>query len=50
MEGFIATKLDEFAKGKISRRALLETLTVAATTRQPGPQMPPPPIRRSRSN
>jgi catechol 2,3-dioxygenase-like lactoylglutathione lyase family enzyme len=32
MEGFIATKLDEFAKGKISRRALLETLTVAATT------------------
>ena len=32
MEGFVATKLDEFAKGKISRRALLETLTVAATT------------------
>src|SRR4051812_5292199 len=32
MEAFFATKLDEFAKGKISRRALLETLTVAATT------------------
>ena len=32
MESFYATKLDEFAKGKISRRALLETLTVAATT------------------
>jgi len=32
MESFYATKLDEFAQGKISRRALLETLTVAATT------------------
>jgi catechol 2,3-dioxygenase-like lactoylglutathione lyase family enzyme len=32
MEAFIAVKLDEFAKGKISRRQLLETLTVAATT------------------
>ena len=32
MESFYATKLDEFAKGKISRRALLEALTVAATT------------------
>jgi len=32
MEAFFATKLDEFAKGKISRRALLETLTVAVTT------------------
>jgi hypothetical protein len=32
MEAFVATKLDEFAKGKISRRQLLETLTVAATT------------------
>jgi catechol 2,3-dioxygenase-like lactoylglutathione lyase family enzyme len=31
MESFYATKLDEFSKGKISRRALLETLTVAAT-------------------
>lgn len=32
MESFYATKLDEFAQGKISRRALLETLTVAAAT------------------
>jgi len=32
MEAFFATKLDDFAKGKISRRALLETLTIAATT------------------
>jgi hypothetical protein len=32
MDSFYATKLDQFAKGKISRRALLETLTVAATT------------------
>jgi len=32
MESFYATKLDEFAKGKISRRMLLEALTVAATT------------------
>jgi catechol 2,3-dioxygenase-like lactoylglutathione lyase family enzyme len=32
MEAFVAVKLDEFAKGKISRRQLLETLTVAATT------------------
>jgi catechol 2,3-dioxygenase-like lactoylglutathione lyase family enzyme len=32
MESFYATKIDEFAKGKISRRALLETLTVAVTT------------------
>jgi catechol 2,3-dioxygenase-like lactoylglutathione lyase family enzyme len=32
MESFYAVKLDEFAKGKISRRKLLETLTVAATT------------------
>ena len=32
MDSFYAAKLDEFAKGKISRRALLETLTVAATT------------------
>ena len=31
MEAFVAVKLDEFAKGKISRRQLLETLTVAAT-------------------
>jgi hypothetical protein len=32
MESFYATKIDEFAQGKISRRALLETLTVAVTT------------------
>jgi len=31
MEGFIATKLDDFAQGKISRRKLIETLTLAAT-------------------
>ena len=32
MEGFVATKLEEFQQGKISRRQLLETLTLAATT------------------
>jgi hypothetical protein len=32
MESFYAVKLDEFAKGKISRRGLLEALTIAATT------------------
>ena len=32
MEGFVATKLDEFDRGKISRRKLIETLTFAATT------------------
>jgi hypothetical protein len=32
MEGFVATKLDEFDRGKISRRKLIETLTLAATT------------------
>jgi len=32
MEGFIATKLDEFDRGKISRRRLIEVLTLAATT------------------
>src|SRR5262245_5057799 len=31
MIGYAATKLDQFAKGKISRRALLESLTLAAT-------------------
>ena len=31
MEGFIATKLDDFAQGKISRRKLIETQTLAAT-------------------
>jgi catechol 2,3-dioxygenase-like lactoylglutathione lyase family enzyme len=32
MEGFVATKLNEFEQGKISRRKLIETLTLAATT------------------
>src|ERR1700733_4075248 len=32
MFGFVATKLDEFEKGKISRRRLIETLTLAATS------------------
>jgi len=32
MQGFAATKLNEFAQGKISRRTLIETLTLAVTT------------------
>jgi len=32
MDGFVATKLDEFDRGKISRRKLIEALTLAATT------------------
>ena len=32
MDGFVATKLDDFERGKISRRRLIETLTLAATT------------------
>ena len=32
MEGYVATKLDEFDRGKISRRQLLETLMLAATS------------------
>jgi catechol 2,3-dioxygenase-like lactoylglutathione lyase family enzyme len=32
MEGFAAHKLNEFENGKISRRRLIETLTLAATT------------------
>ena len=32
MFGFAATKLDEFQTGKISRRQLIQTLTLAATT------------------
>src|SRR5262245_36713468 len=32
MEGFAAAKLEEFEQGKISRRKLIETLTLAATT------------------
>jgi catechol 2,3-dioxygenase-like lactoylglutathione lyase family enzyme len=32
MDGFVAHQLDEFAKGKLSRRRLIEMLTLAATT------------------
>jgi catechol 2,3-dioxygenase-like lactoylglutathione lyase family enzyme len=32
MEGFVAHKLNEYATGKLSRRALIEMLTLAATT------------------
>src|SRR5262249_16603277 len=32
MEGFVAHKLNEYATGKLTRRALIETLTLAATT------------------
>ena len=32
MEGFVAQKLNEFENGKISRRKLIEALTVAATS------------------
>jgi hypothetical protein len=32
MEGFVAHKLHQYATGKLSRRALIETLTLAATT------------------
>jgi catechol 2,3-dioxygenase-like lactoylglutathione lyase family enzyme len=32
MEGFVAHKLHEYATGKLGRRALIETLTLAATT------------------
>ena len=32
MEGFVATKLNEFDRGKISRRRLIEVLTLAATS------------------
>jgi len=32
MEGFVAQKLHDFENGKISRRRLVETLTLAATT------------------
>lgn len=31
MEGFIAARLDDFAQGRISRRKLIETLTLAVT-------------------
>jgi catechol 2,3-dioxygenase-like lactoylglutathione lyase family enzyme len=48
MDAFVAVKLDEFAQGKISRRQLLETLTVAvaataATTGSAGAAMGPDP-------
>ena len=36
MEGFVATKLDEFDRGKISRRRLIEALTLAATSAYAG--------------
>jgi catechol 2,3-dioxygenase-like lactoylglutathione lyase family enzyme len=32
MEGFVAQKLDDYKAGKISRRRLIEMLTLAATT------------------
>jgi len=32
MEGFVAQKLNDFETGKISRRRLIDTLTLAATT------------------
>ena len=32
MESYVVTRLDEFQTGKISRRKLIEALTVAATT------------------
>jgi hypothetical protein len=32
MEGYVATKLDEFDRGKISRRRLIEALTLVATS------------------
>src|SRR5216683_1633348 len=32
MYGFAATRLNEFEQGKISRRQLIETITLAATT------------------
>src|ERR1700752_5344650 len=32
MKAFTASKLDDYSKGKISRRQLLESLTVAAVT------------------
>jgi catechol 2,3-dioxygenase-like lactoylglutathione lyase family enzyme len=32
MEGFVAQKLDDYNSGKISRRRLIEALTLAATT------------------
>jgi catechol 2,3-dioxygenase-like lactoylglutathione lyase family enzyme len=36
MEGFVAHKLNDYTNGKISRRGLIEALTVAATTAYAG--------------
>src|SRR5208282_1046971 len=36
MEGFVAHKLNEYANGKISRRGLVEALTLVATTAYAG--------------
>ena len=46
MKAFVASKLDEYTSGKISRRKLLETLTVAAAaTAATGAQGAPAPNR-----
>ena len=47
MKAFVASKLDDYTKGKISRRRLLESLTmaVAATTATGGAQAAPAPNR-----
>ena len=47
MQAFVATKLDDYTKGKISRRQLLESLTVAAaaTAAAGGAQAAPAPNR-----
>jgi hypothetical protein len=47
MKAFVASKLDDYSKGKISRRQLLETLTVAAaaTAATGGAQAAPAPNR-----
>jgi hypothetical protein len=47
MKAFVASKLDAYSKGKISRRQLLETLTVAAaaTAATGGAQAAPAPNR-----
>ena len=36
MEGFVAQKLDDYATGKISRRGLIEMLTLAESTAYAG--------------
>ena len=47
MKAFVASKLDDYSKGKISRRQLLESLTVAAaaTATTDGAQAAPAPNR-----